>query len=222
MTNLSKLVFLLFALALTSFFLILTQTTIYAELSPPKGKVEDPDPFPKLKYPCDSPGLEREFHSLRPYQAAPCAGAALAKFCSNDLIFIEEFQMARQGECQPKLETGSFPCDPEYHINEHDLYIELSGSELPILGNTEQVKNSQGGTEEFDDAQKVNEYASWYLSGVNSRAEYGEPTDDQVINFSGPVNKLLPSIIQDAERIKSIYKTIDEESVMDDTSTGEN
>ena len=45
---------------------------------------------------------------------------------------------------------------------------------FPIMGNTEEVKNSQNGGDTYDDATKVNEYASWYLSGVNNRAEYGE------------------------------------------------
>ncbi len=67
----------------------------------------------------------------------------------------------------------------------------FGNSMLPILGNTEQVTNNQGGSEEFDDATKVNEYASWYLSGVNNKAEYGENTDDRVVNYSGPVQKLI-------------------------------
>lgn len=225
MQKLSKLtnfiLFFTFFALLTTYYLLHT-TYVSATLEAPEGKVEDPDPFPKIKYPCSSPGLDPEFHSLRPYQAAPCGGATLAKFCSNELIFIEEFDLANK-PCEPKKQLGThtFPCNPDAQVEEHDLYIELSGSELPILGNTEQVTNSQGGTEEFDDAQKVNEYASWYLSGVANRAEYGEPTEDQVVNYSGPVNKLIPQMIQQAERIKTIYNTTEEVGYIDGTGTGE-
>ena len=220
MQRMTKFVVLFFTLVIFlggTLFLQTKNLNVLADLEVPAGKVEDPDPFPQIKYPCSSPGLDPEFHSLRPYQAASCAGGTFARFCSNELVFIEEFDLAREGECQPRGETGNFTCDPGFHVGEHDLYIELSGSELPILGNTEQVTNSQGGTEEFDDAQKVNEYASWYLSGVNSTAEYGESTEDQIVNFSGPVNKLLPSMIQEAERIKTIVKTVELKETIDET-----
>ncbi|NTV78804.1 MAG: hypothetical protein HGA25_06645 [Clostridiales bacterium] len=88
----------------------------------------------------------------------------------------------------------------------HDLLVELDNSMFPIMGNTEEVKNSQNSEDQYDDATKVNEYASWYLSGVNNKKEYGESTDEQIVNFSGPVNKLLPKLIQEAERIKTIIK----------------
>lgn len=222
MKYLSNLVFLLFVLS-TTFFIYFSYkvNTVSAELEAPAGKVEDPDPFPQLKYPCDADGEDPEFHSLRPYQASPCGGAPLARFCSNELVFVETFDLAGEGECQRQFKTGSFLCNPQFHVEPHDLYIELSGSELPILGNTEQVTNSQGGTEEFDDATKLNEYASWYLSGVNARAEYGEPTIDQVVNFSGPLNKLIPSLIAEAERKNTILKTLEEVEFTDDTGTSD-
>lgn len=224
MQRLSKFVFFLFIFSFLSssiLFLQVKNNKVLADLEVPEGKVEDPDPFPELKYPCDSPGLDPEFHSLRPYQAAYCGGAPLARFCSNELVFIETFDLANEGDCQPKRKTGSFTCNPAFHVDKHDLYIELSGSELPILGNTEQVTNSQGGTEEFDDAQKLNEYASWYLSGVNSRAEYGEPTIDQVVNFSGPLNKLIPLMIGESERKKTIEKASNKVEFTDDTGTSD-
>lgn len=222
MKYLSKLLFIIFLLlSIFSGHLFHRVKTVSAELEPPSGKVEDPDPFPKLKYPCDADGLDPEFHSLRPYQAAPCGGAPLARFCSNELVFIETFDLARKGDCRPKRKTGSFTCNPQFHVEPHDLYIELSGSELPILGNTEQVTNSQGGTEVFNDAQKLNEYASWYLSGVNGRAEYGEVTSDQVVNFSGPLNKLIPLMIAESERKNTIEKASEVIEFTDDTGTSD-
>lgn len=180
--------------------------------------VQAQEAFPKIKFPCDQVN-DPEFHSLRPYQAAVCGDADKALFCSNDLKFIESFDLTNQ--CDLGGNTSDFWCKPKNgHINPHNLYVELTDSMFPIMGNTEQVKNSQEGTEEFSDAQKVNEYASWYLSGVNNKAEYGESTEDRVVNFSGPIQKLLPKLIQEAERIDTIKKAIVNEPYVDE-DTGE-
>ena len=60
--------------------------------------------------------------------------------------------------------------------------VDVSGAEFPIMGYTEpssgndkeyKVINSQNTSEEnMDHATKMNEYVSWYLNGVNGRAEY--------------------------------------------------
>lgn len=180
--------------------------------------VQAQEAFPKIKFPCDQVN-DPEFHSLRPYQAAVCGDANKALYCSNELKFIESFDLTNQ--CDLGGNTSDFWCKPKNgHINPHNLYVELTDSMFPIMGNTEQVKNSQEGTEEFSDAQKVNEYASWYLSGVNNKAEYGENTEDRVVNFSGPIQKLLPKLIQEAERIDTIKKAIVNEPYVDE-DTGE-
>jgi hypothetical protein len=168
--------------------------------------------FPKINFPCteDTKDNNPEFHSLRPYQAAPCGEANKALYCSNDLIFVESFDMAfKSSSCQfglPSPGERTFTCNPDYKVYPHNLYVSLDNSNFPIMGNTEQVKNSQnsGDTYNYNDATKVNEYVSWYLSGVNTRAEYGEPTNSQIVNFSGPVQKLLPSAIAEAQRVKVI------------------
>lgn len=168
-------------------------------------------PFPKIWLPCNK---ERgvEFHSLRPYQAAPCGEANKALYCSNDLIFIESFEMRDKKDCTMGL-TGpgerTFTCHPDHHVYPHTLYVKLDDSDFPIMGNTEDVKNSRDSTETLDDAAKVNEYVSWYLSGVNTRAEYETPSESQVVNFSGPVQKLLPSIIADSYRSTVIKNVLD-------------
>lgn len=154
---------------------------------------------PQINLSCsetDSP----EFNSLRPYQAAPCGEAPVARFCSNRLVVFEDFDMKSACESQRQHETGSWTCEvPEDkgYIGPHDLNITLNESDFPIMGNTE---------DELDDATKMNEYASWYLSGVIDKKENIEPTNDQVVNFSGPLKKLLPSMIQDQQRI-NIIKT---------------
>ncbi len=180
----------------------------------------DVEAFPKIKFPCSDTD-DPEFHSLRPYQGAPCGDAGKALFCSNELNFIEDFDVVGRKDCKIKPGQGTidFTCSPDLLVREHNLYVELTDSMFPILGNTEQVRNSLDGVDEFDDATKVNEYASWYLSGVNDRAEYGVASDDQTVNFSGPVKKLLPSIIQDAERIRSI-ENVSEELDFIDEDTG--
>lgn len=175
--------------------------------------------IPQLKLPC-SAERDNEFHSLRPYQAAPCGDANKAYYCSNDLIFIESFDVAGRNDCVARGYDGTFTCHPDLNVPPHDLFVELDESMFPIMGNTEQVKNSQNSSDELDDATKVNEYASWFLSGVNGRAEYGEATDDQTVNFSGPVQKLLPQAIAQAQRIKTIESATKEVPVTDeDTGT---
>jgi hypothetical protein len=161
--------------------------------TPPTRGAVTGDAFPQIGYPCDGPGLDPEFHSLRPYQAAVCGDANKALYCSNELKFIESFDLT--DKCPIGGHTSDYDCNLNFNVDEHDLLVELTDSMFPIMGNTEDT---------FDDAQKVNEYASWYLSGVNNRAEYGENTDERVVNFSGPIQKLLPSVIQDAQRISTI------------------
>lgn len=166
---------------------------------------------PGLLTPCTKDGNEDpNFGTLRPYQASPCADAPVAEFCSNMLVFQETFDFAGTNDCQEHGESGDFTCHPDFQVEPHNLNVELTGSMFPIMGNTELVKNSQSSEDQIDDATKVNEYASWYLSGVNSKAEYGATKNDDntVVNFSGPVQKLLPSVIQDAQRI-NVIKSLD-------------
>ncbi|WKZ25366.1 MAG: hypothetical protein QY322_03160 [bacterium] len=193
MKNLSKLLF---------FCIVLLSTlTVFFTYKIDRISAGDEGAVPGIKFPCDETS-DDEFHSLRPYQGAPCGDAGKALFCSNEIQFIETFDLSSQ--CPRNGRTGDYTCDVNYPVGPHNLYIELSESEFAILGNTEQVTNNYGGTEEFDDAQKLNEYASWYLSGVVGRAEYGTPTNEQVVNYSGPVNKLIPYMIQEHQRRKTI------------------
>ncbi|OGM21462.1 hypothetical protein A2955_02555 [Candidatus Woesebacteria bacterium RIFCSPLOWO2_01_FULL_37_19] len=101
--------------------------------------------------------------------------------------------------------------------------IDLSDAEFPIMGNTDDLINSQNqNTPEALDAYdptKVNEYVSWYLNGVFGRAEYppsGPPSapsaygdydiDFTIVDFSGPLKKLLAFESQIAQRISEIRK----------------
>lgn len=190
-------------LALTFFFVvgifIFSLNSVSAQDMVPKPNTT---PFPELRYPCGGTSKEADYHSLRPFQASPCGETNKAEYCSNELKFIESFDLTSY--CTPQYQTGDFTCYPKFKVAEHDLYVSLDQSELPILGNTEDVTNSRTHDDIFDDARKVNEYVSWYLSGVNVRAEYGEVSSDKVVNYSGPLQKLLPGAIADAQRTKVI------------------
>jgi len=79
--------------------------------------------------------------------------------------------------------------------NSKDILIDLSGADLPILGNTENVVNINKSSDnsDFEDAEKTNEYVSWYLNGTTGRAEYpfldstNEEDLSKIIDFSGPL-----------------------------------
>jgi len=61
----------------------------------------------------------------------------------------------------------------------------------------------------ISEADRVNEYLSWYLNGTLFRAEndplsYKDPEDiKRLIDFSGPLNKLLPQEIQWRNKLTS-------------------
>jgi len=160
--------------------------------------------IPPPTIPCSQVDLP-EFQSLRPYQVSPCnpnvQNAAL--FCGNDLTITDTITAYRNDAryCQRYS-----PTELECFFNIRrtlNLAIDIAGAELPIMGRTEDdVINSQNQNETRNDAEKVNEYVSWYLNGVNLPTEYGsldtaDPEDvTKLVDYSGPINKLLP------ERIK--------------------
>ena len=153
---------------------------------------------------------DTEFNSLRPYQAnTQCTSqtASEATFCGNSLTLketIEKTYTGGGGNCTTK--GSKVYCTYNVSVPSHQITIDLSGADLPFMGNTEDVINSQNPTDKLTDAEKTNEYVSWYLNGVINRAEYGEAknTDYNTINLSGPIQKLLPGIILDAQRINTI------------------
>lgn len=173
-----------------------------------------------------------EFHSLRPYQASPCHGGRdLAIYCGNDLILqdtVRGYYDSYDPNCK-QIGDGKVECS--YTIDrQRNIAIDVSGVDLPISGNTEDVINSQGQNETLSDADKVNNYISWYLNGVNGRAEYPFPYDmteedaKKIVDFSGPLNKLLPQSIQLNERVATIenvlQKDFNNDSVIGSVNTG--
>jgi len=144
-----------------------------------------------------------EFHSLRPYQASPCGEEdgpqeELALFCGNDLLIKREVEatkipgVTRCEDIEGNKELCFFSISGSSAVA-----INLEGAEFPIAGNTELVRNSQSQDESLDDSDKVNEYVSWYLSGVLGQGEYGGTDPEtpegksKIVDYSGPLQKLL-------------------------------
>lgn len=84
-----------------------------------------------------------------------------------------------------------------------DVTLDYTDAIFPILGNTKDRKLS--------DRNKINNYLSWYLNGTVLQAEglplensdgsvTEEVNEDRLINFSGPVLKLLPEELQNRLR----------------------
>ena len=176
-----------------------------------KAQIPPHNPTP---IPCSDTG-DPEFHSLRPYQASPCEVTHndYATFCGNTLTLQDKIDVTYKpgvDNCTP-IAGGKVRCSYVIPIS-RTITIDLSGAKLPIMGNTENVPNSQPPTgTPLTDAEKVNGYVSWYLNGIMNRAEDGSlktadsiTPDYNVINLSGPLNKLLPGAILDAQRIKTI------------------
>jgi len=192
-----KLAFLVFFLSLTTSFLLVK--IVRAQI--PNPYVPCDEVRPDLLHP-----FADEFHSLRPYQASPCDEEVHedAIFCGNNLVVADSITVSR-GEavsCET-LPDGDQRCT-FIKDRSRKIAIDLSDAELPIMGNTELVVNSQEqpDPEGLDDAEKVNEYVSWYLNGVINRAEYSylDPEDEEdirkIVDFSGPLRKLLPNRVQ--------------------------
>jgi hypothetical protein len=88
--------------------------------------------------------------------------------------------------CDP-VSSGMATC---YRSETFDLNLDLAHANLGILGNT------QDGN--LTDAQKVNEYLAWYLTGTPQIGDQlpvnpdSSSQIDRVVNYSGPLRKLLP------------------------------
>jgi len=151
-----------------------------------------------------------EFHSLRPYPANPCTTEIVspATFCGNNLTLHDTISETYPGGGSCVTNGGKITCTYNETVNK-GVTIDLSGAKLPIMGNTENVPNSTtpvGSPPPLSDLDRVNGYVSWYLNGVMNRAEDGSSknNDYNAVNLSGPINKLLPQTILEAQRIQTI------------------
>jgi hypothetical protein len=169
---------------------------------------------------------EFEGEEIVPSRESPYASTLGCSYCNADRVCVQNPE-----PCEPSIGCldNSANCEDIDCINNGDgtetcnftidrtkiVAIDLDGAYLPIMGNTERVINSQNQAAEtptarFDDPIKVNEYVSWYLNGVIGRAEYPPiDTDDEedvkkLVDFSGPLKKLLAHESQTLTRIQQI------------------
>jgi hypothetical protein len=221
--HLPKFTILLFS---SFFFLLLAAIllgvlTIHYSLFTKPVKAQVPPPYVS----CDEvrpdllhPGTE-EFHSLRPYQASPCnqEPTETARFCGNRLVLSDTVTAIQldaplfANNCTA-IGGNKFRCS--YSVHQTSNYkIDLSEANFPIMGNTEDVVNSQIKDDTLNDAEKTNQYVSWYLNGVIGRAEYQPLSDNEedtrkLVDFSGPIKKLLPSDVQNDLRANTVKKAV--------------
>lgn len=94
-------------------------------------------------------------------------------------------------ESQLDPNGGTINC---YRTEYFDITVDLKHANLGIISNTQNT--------ELEDAQKVNNYLAWYLNGspqigdqlpVDAKTPQGQ---DRLINYTGPIRKLLPYDLQ--------------------------
>ncbi len=197
-------------LFLTIFF---SFSIYYLGFSIPRSRAENAIPAPG-RIPCTET-KDPEFNSSRPYQASPCGDGPTALFCGNKVI----------------VNLGGVSCNYEGNstctysgpnpIQKH-VVVDLTDVQLPILGNTQQIKNNQSSESKIDEATRMNEYVSAYLNGTNDQAEYGANDLTKIVDFSGPIKKLLPQNIQEAQRISTIQSALDTTTYTPDPDEGDN
>jgi len=198
--------------------------------------------FYPQRYACNATE-DPEYHPLRPYPGSPCdpliprsipeaKDDIYKKYntfaCGSSLTpaSIERFDPYGKNELYESLsiEAGDQTyahtiCDPVpdndggstatcYRSSAFNLNLDLTHANLGILGNTQ----DRGLT----DAQKVNEYLSWYLTGtpqIGDQLPVNPDSDrqiDRVINYSGPLRKLLPYDLTNLAR-SSITNSVEKE-----------
>lgn len=158
-----------------------------------------------------------EYHSLRPYPASPTCGENVPDgvwLCGNDLVLRHTYNVSRENGEDCRL-VGEDKERCTYNVSgSSKIYLDLAEADFPIMGNTENVPNAVSSATGLSDGQRVNEYVSWYLNGVINRAEefplnMSSPLDvRRLIDFSGPLRKLLPRDLQTQERKEEAGKVL--------------
>ncbi|MEK7154533.1 MAG: hypothetical protein AAB697_00225, partial [Patescibacteria group bacterium] len=166
--------------------LLLLISSIYYLLSGSSAFAASPAGFPLVPCADTIPG---EFHPLRPYPGSPCN----LTIPLDTPIFCGTGSVSHEVEV-PATCGGKEKCTFTNNNIEYDVTIDLTQVRIPILGNTQ---------DDLDDATKVNNYLNWYLNGTVQQSEQQPVTDlDRLINYSGPIKKLLPQSSQEKEREK--------------------
>jgi hypothetical protein len=175
-----------------------------------------PIPYEPKDVPCSSylfgpnTTTDPEFHSLRPYPASPCYKQIkqTALFCGNDLVVKKTYKDLT--DCNPNA-GGEHTCTYSLSGEQVGVSINLANAKLPVLGNTEDVPNGTWTApttsgNNLSAAERMNNYVSWYLNGVINRAEedFSAFDPNYLVNYAGPLNKLLPFAGQVINRLASI------------------
>ncbi len=166
--------------------------------------------YPLKDVPCNDT-TDPEFHSLRPYPASPCKKKVeeTALMCANDLIVKTTFKVTPNNNCVGTPDGQV--CTYKMTDQQSNISINLKNAQFPILGNTEMVPNATWTSvnstgPNMTAAERMNNYVSWYLNGVLGRAEEDFSSFDlkSLVNYSGPLKKLLPQAVATIARIHSI------------------
>ncbi len=196
--------------------LLIINSSLLIKVARAANAIPSPAPIP-----CD-PELvdDPEYSSDRPYQASPCTsgegGGHITLWCGNNIVLV--LGKVKVSYCDKA--NGSATSCPADITKEQKIDIDLTNVELPILGNTNDTKSSQS-QDEIDDGEKVNNYVAWYLGGVNNKAESATNPKtaeglSKIVDFSGPVKKLLPSVIQESTRSAVIKSSTDQVTYVDE------
>jgi len=206
------------------------QKPVYAIAGPNEPSLE----YWVSKGKCSTPNACQDgsdFHSLRPFPSCPLIyDTSPAYFqCGNDLIIEENLTIPYLGfnvnpgvsnveidRCE-SIGTNEVKCYYTILNKEVPINVDFTNSEFPIAGLTQSpyIANSVEpvASAPLYPQQKVNEYLSWYLHGINNRAEdevTKTPGENwKIIDYSGPLNKLLPWRILTQNRIDTIDKSND-------------
>ena len=116
--------------------------TVEAHLYGGYSSLSHQDPIPGFRSPpCDQES-NPEFHSLRPYQTSPCGESPKTYYCFNNYNLLEGlYTQWDPATCTP---GGTYwQCAVDQEI-EKVYVIDGEYARFPIMGNTEQVTNSQG------------------------------------------------------------------------------
>ncbi len=179
----------------------------------------------EVETPCNKTN-GNEFHNLRPYPKSPCNKKIeeVTLSCGNDLYVSKNFTIKPNGSTLDDLPSGCSPissCGPGQKCTfqcsgvEAKISVDLSKAELPIAGNTELVPNQEKQDNTLTLAQRMNQYVSWYLNGtINMPFEddlsklIPSELTNRLVNYSGPLNKLLPWRVGIGARIQNVNDAI--------------
>ncbi len=185
-----------------------TPTPTAAPASTPAPTIVPPtQDFSRFQYPCTDVA-NPEYNPSRPYPGSPCdtlipkswpEKERVSFACGKSLNVGDTISLARNyptgGDLPSNPVAGTvYWCDASHTqaciVKEfnYNVNIDLSGATIPILGNTQ---------DNLDDATRVNQYLMSYLGGTVQQADQ-QPIDkndpsaiDRLINFAGPLKKLL-------------------------------